>query len=323
MNMISIIVSVFNEEAVLEMFYQAFGEMKDKLTWDYELIFVDDGSKDNSYEILKEISQRDTRVKVIHFSRNFGHEAAMIAGIDFASGDGVLCMDADLQHPLEYIPQIIEKLEQGYEVINMVRTENRSVGLFKNLASRCFYKLINRMSDQADFQENASDYFAMSRRVADILRTNYREKNRFLRGYVQIVGFRKTTINYKAGDRAGGKTHYKMRKLLSFSVDTIMSFSDMPLKLGVYSGLGCSLLGLAVLIYTLCTFRDAPSGYATIVILICFLFAILFVVVGIIGEYISVLFAELKDRPIYIIEDTINMEGRQGKHEKTNKISIN
>lgn len=316
MNMISIIVSVFNEEAVLEMFYQAFGEMKDKLTWDYELIFVDDGSKDNSYEILKEISQRDTRVKVIHFSRNFGHEAAMIAGIDFASGDGVLCMDADLQHPLEYIPQIIEKLEQGYEVINMVRTENRSVGLFKNLASRSFYKLINRMSDQADFQENASDYFAMSRRVADILRTNYREKNRFLRGYVQIVGFRKTTINYKAGDRAGGKTHYKMRKLLSFSVDTIMSFSDMPLKLGVYSGLGCSLLGLAVLIYTLCTFRDAPSGYATIVILICFLFAILFVVVGIIGEYISVLFAELKDRPIYIIEDTINMEGRQENMRK-------
>ena len=323
MNMISIIVSVFNEEPVLEMFYRAFEEMKDSLTWDYELIFVDDGSKDRSYEILKELSLRDNRIKVIHFSRNFGHEAAMIAGIDYASGDGVLCMDADLQHPLEYIPRIIGKLEQGYEVINMVRTENRSVGLLKNLASRGFYKLINRMSDQADFQENASDYFAVSRRVADILRTSYREKNRFLRGYVQIVGFRKTTINYKAGDRAGGKTHYKMRKLLSFSVDTIMSFSDMPLKLGVYSGLGCSLLGLAVLIYTLCTYRNAPSGYATIVILICFLFAILFVVVGIIGEYISVLFAELKDRPIYIVEDTINMESRQGKHEKVKNISVN
>lgn len=323
MNMISIIVSVFNEEPVLEMFYRAFEEMKDSLTWDYELIFVDDGSKDRSYEILKELSLRDNRIKVIHFSRNFGHEAAMIAGIDYASGDGVLCMDADLQHPLEYIPQIIGKLEQGYEVINMVRTENLSVGLLKNLTSRGFYKLINRMSDQADFQENASDYFAVSRRVADILRTNYREKNRFLRGYVQIVGFRKTTINYKAGDRAGGKTHYKMRKLLSFSVDTIMSFSDMPLKLGVYSGLGCSLLGLAVLIYTLCTYRNAPSGYATIVILICFLFAILFVVVGIIGEYISVLFAELKDRPIYIVEDTINMESRQGKHEKVKNISVN
>lgn len=322
MNMISIIVSVFNEEAVLELFYHAFEEMKGRLTWDYELIFVDDGSKDRSYEILRELSLRDTRIKVIHFSRNFGHEAAMIAGIDYASGDGILCMDADLQHPMEYIPQIIEKLEQGYEVINMVRTENRSVGFFKNLASRGFYKLINRMSDQADFQENASDYFAVSRRVADILRNNYREKNRFLRGYVQIIGFRKTTINYKAGDRAGGKSHYKMRKLLSFSVDTIMSFSDMPLKLGVYSGLGCSLLGLAVLIYTLCTYRDAPSGYATIVILICFLFAILFVVVGIIGEYISVLFAELKDRPIYIIEDTINMESRQGKHEKANNRSV-
>ena len=316
MSMISIIVSVFNEEAVLELFYQAFNAMRDGLGWDYELIFVDDGSRDRSYEILKDLSSRDSRIKVIHFSRNFGHEAAMIAGIDYAAGDGVLCMDADLQHPLEYIPRILEKLEEGYEVVNMVRTENRSVSFFKNLLSLGFYKLINHISDQADFQENASDYFAVSRRVADILRSSYREKTRFLRGYVQSVGFKKTTLNYKAGDRAGGKTHYRIRKLLSFSVDTIMTFSDMPLKLGVYSGLGCSLLGLAVLIYTLCTYRDAPSGYATIVILICFLFAILFVVVGIIGEYISVLFAELKDRPIYIIEDTINIEARQGRHEK-------
>ncbi len=306
MRKISIVVSVFNEENVIQLYYEAFQELKKELAWDYELIFVDDGSSDRSREILKHLASLDRKIKLIFLSRNFGHEAAMIAGIDHASGDAVICMDVDLQHPLEYIPRIIDRLEEGYEVVNMVRTSNRSVGLLKNLSSRIFYKLLNRISDQTSFEENASDYFAVSSRVAQVLRTKYREKIRFLRGYVQSVGFKKTIIRYEAGDRAGGKTHYRFRKLLSFSLDTIMSFSDMPLKLGIFAGMGCSVLGLIVLIYTLCTFRDAPSGYATIVILICFLFAILFVVVGIIGEYISVLFAELKDRPIYLVEEEIN-----------------
>ena len=185
MNMISIIVSVFNEEAVLELFYQAFEEMRDRLTWDYELIFVDDGSKDRSYEILKELSLRDSRIKVIHFSRNFGHEAAMIAGIDYASGDGVLCMDADLQHPLEYIPQIIEKFEQGYEVINMVRTENRSVGFFKNLASRGFYKLINRPILPVTLEETVKNL--------SFFKSNLLIQTMFLKGEVDGVAFDNTS----------------------------------------------------------------------------------------------------------------------------------
>ena len=307
MSLISIVVSVYNEEAVLHKFYASFEERKQEICWDYELIFVDDGSRDHSYEILQEYAAKDPKVKVIHFSRNFGHEAAMIAGIDHALGDGVLCMDADLQHPLSCIPQAIEKLEEGYEVINMVRLENRSAGLWKNLSSKAFYWLINRLSEDASFEENASDFFAVSRRVAQILRTSYREKIRFLRGYVQSVGFRKSTIEYVAAERAGGQSHYNFRRLLKFSFHTIMSFSDMPLKLGIFAGTGCSFLGLIVLIYTLFTYHDAPSGYATIVILICFLFAILFVVVGIIGEYIAILFSELKDRPIYIIEEKLNI----------------
>ncbi len=315
MQKISIVVSVYNEEKVLNKFYQAFEEIKKDLTWDYELIFVDDGSSDASSSMIREFASRDPKVRLIRLSRNFGHEAAMIAGIDRARGDAVICMDADLQHPLECIPEILLKLEEGYEVVNMVRTSNRSVGVFKNLFSRIFYKLLNRMQDQVSFEENASDYFAVSRRVADILKTHYRERVRFLRGYVQSVGFRKTTIRYEAGNRAGGNTHYRFRKLVSFSIDTIMSFSDMPLKLGIYAGLACSLLGLIVLIYTLCTFRDAPSGYATIVILICFLFAILFVIIGVIGEYISVLFAELKDRPIYLVEEEMNFPDGPGEKD--------
>lgn len=311
MKKISIVVSVYNEEAVLDKFYSAFQQFKKNIVWDYELIFVNDGSSDKSIEILEGYAKKDDKVKLIDFSRNFGHEAAMIAGVDNASGDGIICMDADLQHPLECIPDIISKFEEGYEVISMVRMANASAGLVKNITSKAFYKIVNLLSDQATFEENASDFFAISKKVADVLKESYREKIRFLRGYVQSVGFKKTTLEYVAAERAGGKSHYSLRKLFKFSVSTIISFSDFPLKLGVYAGLCSAFLGLAVLIYTLCTYHDAPSGYATIVILICFLFSVMFLVIGIIGEYISVLFAELKDRPVYIINNKVNFDKKQ------------
>lgn len=308
MSKISIVVSVYNEEQVLPKFYQAFEMMKQTIAWDYELIFVNDGSRDRSREILDEIAQKDAKAKVIHFSRNFGHEAAMIAGIDYATGQGVICMDADLQHPLEMIPAIIEKLEAGYEVITMVRTANKSAGVLSNLASNMFYKIINLLSTDTSFDENASDFFAIGQSVAQIMRENYREKNRFLRGFIQSVGFKKTSITYEAHERAGGHSKYNFKKLLRFSVNTIVGFSDFPLKIGIYAGAIAALLGVIALIYTLFTYKTAPSGYATIVILICFLFAMMFIVVGIIGEYISVLFHEMKDRPIYLVEETKNID---------------
>lgn len=160
-----------------------------------ELIFVNDGSTDASMNILEVIAQQNKNVRVISFSRNFGHEAAMIAGIDHAAGDVIICMDADLQHPLECIAPIMAKFEEGYEVISMVRTSNKSAGAIKNFTSRAFYRVINALSDQVKLEENASDFFAISSRVADVLRTNYREKTRFLRGYVQSVGFGKQRWN--------------------------------------------------------------------------------------------------------------------------------
>ncbi len=306
-NVLSVVVSVYNEEAVLELFYKEAKKVLDKIPWDYELLFVNDGSTDRSLEILEDLADRDPRVKVVGFSRNFGHESAMIAGIDYSKGDGIVCMDADLQHPLSCIPSIVEKLEAGYEVINMVRTKNESAGWFKNLASSAFYKIINMLSD-VKFESNASDFFAVSRRVAGVLRKHYREKVRFLRGYVQNVGFKKTTISYEAGVRAAGESKYSIRKLVQFSVNTIVCFSNLPLKLGIYAGGMAAALGVLVMIYTLFTRGGAPSGYATIVVLICFMFAILFVLVGIIGEYIGILFTELKDRPVYIVEAEKNIE---------------
>lgn len=309
--LISVVVSVYNEQLVLREFYQETGAVLQALPndWDYELLFVNDGSCDKSLQILRELAVQDPKVKVVNFSRNFGHEAAMIAGIDHATGDGIICMDADLQHPPECIPQIIAKLEEGYEVISMARTRNKSAGLIKNLTSAGFYAVINFLSD-VKFQPNASDFFAMNRAAADVLRNNYREKVRFLRGYVQSVGFEKTVLEYEARPRFAGESKYSLKSLLKFSINTILCFSDLPLKLGIYSG-GCvAVFGLIMMFYTVWTWfkYGAPSGYATIVVLISFMFAMLFVIVGIIGEYIAILFAEMKDRPIYIVKDTENLE---------------
>ena len=306
---LSVVVSVYNEEKALREFYKETNKILEQIRksgWEHELIFVNDGSSDNSLSILEELAKEDHDVKLISFSRNFGHEAAMIAGIDHSTGDGIICMDADLQHPPECIPKIIEKFDAGYEVINMVRTKNESAGLIKNITSSGFYWLINHISD-VHFEPNASDFFAISRHVAQVLKDNYREKVRFLRGYVQNVGFKKTNIEYEARARVAGESKYSIKKLFIFSINTILCFSNMPLKLGIYAGVFSAALGVLVMVYTLCTRQGAPSGYATIVVLLCLMFAMMFLLIGIIGEYIAILFTELKDRPVYIVEKTENM----------------
>ena len=306
---LSVVVSVYNEEKALREFYKETNKILEQIRksgWEHELIFVNDGSSDNSLSILEELAKEDHDVKLISFSRNFGHEAAMIAGIDHSTGDGIICMDADLQHPPECIPKIIEKFSADYEVINMVRTKNKSAGLVKNITSSGFYWLINHISD-VHFEPNASDFFAISSHVAQVLKDNYREKVRFLRGYVQNVGFKKTNIEYEARARVAGESKYSIKKLFIFSINTILCFSNMPLKLGIYAGVFSAALGVLVMVYTLCTRQGAPSGYATIVVLLCFMFAMMFLLIGIIGEYIAILFTELKDRPVYIVEKTENL----------------
>ena len=199
MKQISIVISVYNEEEALEQFYQEAKPVFDALSWDYELIFVNDGSTDRSGRILDEFTKRDNKARAVHFSRNFGHEAAMTAGLDYSSGDGIVCMDADLQHPPQCVAKIIEKFEEGYEVISMVRTRNQSAGLVKNITSAAFYRLINTISD-VKLEPNASDFFALTANAAAVLKSSYREKVRFLRGYVQNIGFKKTTIAYEAAE---------------------------------------------------------------------------------------------------------------------------
>jgi polyisoprenyl-phosphate glycosyltransferase len=302
---LSLVISVYNEEQVLDKFYSAFADISRRFEWTYELIFVDDGSIDRSLDILKKFAADNKSVRIVSFSRNFGHEAAMIAGIDYARGEHIICMDADLQHPLESIFPIMEKFREGYDVISMVRVSNVSAGIIKNITSKAFYKIANKLSDQLHLEENASDFFAVSRRAADVLRNNYRERVRFIRGYVQSVGFRRTTLEYTAAERAAGASHYSIRKLMRLSINTIVNFSNAPLKLGIAAGI-LSLIGaIVMLICTLCA-----TGYAretdTVITVMLFLFAVLFLIVGMIGEYLAIILSEIKNRPIYIVEETIN-----------------
>lgn len=303
---ISVIVSVYNEEAALELFFKEVIKVLETLNWEYELIFVNDGSTDGSYHLLKNFVKLCSKVRVINFSRNFGHEAAMIAGIDYAEGDCVVCMDADLQHPPIYIPEIIKAFENEFNVVNMIRTQNKDAGLIKRITSSTFYKILNWISP-VKFENNASDFFAFDAKVMNVIKHEYREKIRFLRGFVQNVGFRRTTIEFQASRRVAGKSKYSIKKLFQFSIHTLFSFSDLPLKLGIYSGIIVALSGIVLMIYTIVNkiIYGAPAGYSTIIVFLCFMFSILMVIIGVIGEYISILFTEIKERPIYLIDEIL------------------
>ena len=231
----------------------------------------------------------------------------MTAGLDHAKGDFLVFMDADLQHPPELISEMLKKSEEGYQVVSMVRTKNPSAGLVKNVTSALFYWILNHVSP-VHFEENASDFFGISKKVQEVLKKHYREKVRYLRGFVQSVGFPKTSIRYEAAARQAGQSHYSLSKLWRFSKNTLFTFSNLPLQLGIFAAICSGGLGTLLLIYTLLTRKGAPSGYATIVVVLCFMFAVLFFVIGIIGEYIAILFEELKDRPLYILSDSKNIE---------------
>ena len=297
-NILTVVVSVFNEEEALPLCRERLTEVLERSGRPYALLFVNDGSSDRSAELLDRFAAEDARIRVLHFSRNFGHEAAMIAGIDYAEGN-VICMDADLQHPPQCIPEIVRAFDEGFDVISMVRTANRSAGLIKNITSAGFYGVMNALSGTR-FEKNASDFFGISARAAEVLRHDYRERVRFLRGYVQSLGFRSTTLSYEAAERAAGHSKYSIRKLFRFSMNTIMSFSDLPLRLGIYAGIASGALGVLLLLYSIFTKLrfGAPDGYTTIIVVICFMFSMLFLILGIMGQYIGVLFQEVKGRPI-------------------------
>ncbi|MDW8346103.1 MAG: glycosyltransferase family 2 protein [Bacteroidia bacterium] len=302
---LSIVVSVYNEQDCLAEFYATVKQILEDFFERYEIIFVNDGSEDNTYEILNAIYEKDkSHVRVIHFSRNFGHEAAMIAGIDHAYGNYVICLDADLQHPPQYIPQMVQKSIQGYEIVLMKRNERADQSWIGKTFSNFFYKVLNSISEYK-LESSASDFFLITKEIKEILRVHFRHEARFLRGYIQMIGYRKTFLKYDAPARAAGKSKYNYKKLVLLSIDAIIAFSNKPLNLGIFTGIFIAICSILVTIYSIVMyFIDRPvSGYTTLAVLISFLFSVTLIVIGIVGKYIGCMFSEIKSNPIYIIQE--------------------
>ena len=320
---VSIVVSVYNEEEMIGLFWEDLNKVilnnKD-LFQNWEVLFLNDGSTDNSALLLDEISAGDKNVAVIHLSRNFGHEAAMYAGISHARGDAVICMDSDLQHPPACLINMIEEYNRGVEVVTMKRKHSEDEGFMKKFASQVFYRIINRLSDSS-FEPNASDFFLVSRRVARIVVEQYGERTRFLRGLIQTVGFKKTNLDYVSPGRQAGTSKYPISRLFFLSLSAIASFSHIPLRLGLVIGLLFGLFSFIIGAYSLVMhFSGDPwSGYTTIVVLLSFGFSILFVIIGIIGEYIGYLFNEVKQRPLFIIDRISEQKAPAGTDDTSHK----
>ena len=309
MSKLSIVASVYNEEPSLDAFYKAVSEAAGGTPLEYELIFVNDGSIDDSYNIIEGYSQSDSHVKVVSFSRNFGHEAAMIAGIDHATGDFIICMDSDMQHPPACIPRMVESFTEGHDIVLMSRKSNKDAGFFKNITSNMFYGLFNLISND-DFVPGVSDFFGMSSKVADLFRNSYREKNRYLRGYLQTVGFNREIINYEAADRYAGESKYSIKSLIRVFFIAITSFSRNLLRLCY----GCSVISIigavGLLIASIVRYvnYDITSPVINVSAVVCFFFGIQFALTGVLGEYIYTVMGEAKGRPIYIVDKTIGIE---------------
>ncbi len=308
---ITLVFSVYNENESLDLLYQEILQLLKEANDEFELIFVDDGSTDSSYQTIhkfvNDIEAKGHSVKLIRFSRNFGHEAAMIAGIDHASGEAVICMDSDLQHPVNMIPSMVQKFKEGFDVITMTRNVNYGITPWYKFLSKSFYRIFNLLSMEK-ISYNSSDFFLVSDRVASILRTEYREKTRFLRSIIQILGFNHTSLEFEAGKRKAGKTKYSPVKLMILTTEALTSFSKAPLHLGIWFGFIFGFFSILLGIYTLWVFffgDTPPSGYTTIVLFMTISFSILFFIIGIIGIYIGFLFDEQKGRPIYIVKDII------------------
>jgi dolichol-phosphate mannosyltransferase len=281
----------------------------DRIGAPWELILVNDGSRDRSPEIMRELHSRDSRVKVVSFARNFGHQVAITAGADYARGDAVVVMDADLQDPPEAIPELLARWREGYEVVYAVRSERKGETWFKEFTAKLFYRIIYRITD-IDIPRDTGDFRLMDRKVVDALKT-MREKHRFMRGLSVWVGFRQTGVQYVRAERYAGETKYPLKKMLKFALDGITSFSYLPLQLATYVGFvvaGLAVLGIIATIILRLSGSQAFYGQATTLVSVLFLGGVQLISLGIIGEYLGRIYDEVKGRPLYIVREALGFE---------------
>ncbi|MEO0895727.1 MAG: glycosyltransferase family 2 protein [Bacteroidota bacterium] len=309
--MISIVIPIYNEEENLEMLYKRITDSAPSWKDDYEVVLVDDGSSDASAEMMRGIAQRDKHFRIISLSRNFGHQAAISAGIKVAKGDAVIVMDGDLQDPPEELHRFLDKWREGYHVVYAIRTK-RKEGFFKRTAYKTFYRLLGQISD-IDIPLDSGDFCVMDRKVVDVLNKAMTEQNRFVRGLRAYSGFKQVGVEYERQARFAGEVKYTFRKLMRLALDGIFDFSTFPLRLATYLGFIISipsfLAGVFFIVHRIFNFKifgfsptDTP-GLASLAVGMFFLGGVMLIILGIIGEYIGRIYYEVKNRPFYIIAE--------------------
>ena len=311
MKKISVVIPMYYEEAVAEECYNRISVvLKNIENYDYEIIFVNDGSKDKTLEILENISKKDSNVKIISFSRNFGHQAAVTAGIKYVTGDAVVIIDADLQDPPELIPEMLKLWEQGNDVIYGKRKTRAGESKFKLLTAKMFYKTLNALSD-VEIPKDTGDFRLVDKKVIDVV-NSMPEHNKFLRGLFSWVGFKQTAYEYERKERFAGKTKYPLKKMLKLAADGIISFSTKPLKLVGGLGIIAIILSLLILIYSLISYifqlNNLTAGWTSIMVAITLFSGVQLLSIWVMSEYIARIYDETKNRPQYIVDKKINID---------------
>lgn len=310
---LSIVVPICDEEEVLEQLYSRLEKILNG-NFNYEVIFVNDYSRDRSLEILKKISQKDDRYKIVSFSRNFGHQIAVSAGLKFSTGDAIVVMDGDLQDPPELIPKFLEKWQEGYEVVYAVR-KKRKEPLLLRIAYKTYYRILKRVT-KINIPLDSGDFCLMDKKVV-VLLNSLPERTRFVRGLRSWVGFRQVGLEYERDKRFAGKAKYNFTRLLKLATDGVISFSDAPLKIATILGFVISFLsicyGIYIFIDVIFHFNTRVPGWSSLVVGMTFLGGIQLIVLGFIGEYLIRIFEEVKSRPLYIIDELIGFEKNDGK----------
>ncbi len=302
---VSIVISVFNEEQNIRELYQTLTRVLSESPYVFEFLFVNDGSTDNSFTLLTELMQADPMVKIVNLGKNFGHEIAMTAGMDHAHGDCVIFMDADLQHPPEMIPQMLQKWDEGADLVLTLRKVNKDQGFTSKMLNKIFYALINTLSDDK-IPANMPDFRLIDKKYIQVLK-EMREHKRLFRGLINWMGIKNHAImEFEAPKRFAGETKYNIRKLISLAMDSIISFSIKPLRIASYFGIITAFLAVILGIYFVYEFLNNPdytfSGFGTTLVMVILMGSVQLVVLGIIGEYIGRIHIESKKRPLYFAD---------------------